>query len=386
MTHPNTPGNQATETPPGGDTPVITNDLFPPITLEEDPPGTPSSEEPPAPKPGDPGAAEPTPPPAAGSEESPAEGDQGPFRFKTMEEFDQGYRHIQAHASRVEQENKALRDRIKNRQAEEDEAQERTARAEQFRTYATERRAKLMRDLGTLDPDAENHADELGRLYAEADADIWEFQQNPPALAKPAGGETPPDTGDTPPEKSGREALPPETPTLEDQEAEREAASKTLVSAADAAGIPLDDPTFQGFSKRAPAVDQDGQRIEFKDQVEWAINQTRDTWLKFLADEVKLDPTDPALQHYVSKAPTVDAEGKPLPLADRLRAAIKNTQTYHATQRSQAVQETGAPLSPGARFGVPPGGGPSGPTARTATPAPMTLNQVLEQDREARTL
>jgi len=383
MPHPHTPGSQATETPPDGDAPVITNDLYTPITLEEDPPGAPASEDHPAPKAGDLEDGEPTPPPAkpAGSEDPTAEKDKDKnLRFKTIEEYDHGYRHVQSHASRLEQENKDLREREKKRREEVAAAEERAAREVQFRKYAAERRTQLMKDIGELDPDADNHAEELGRLYAESDADIWSFQQSPPPIEKPAGGDTPTKEGDTPPNAPESE-LPPETPTLEEQET----AYQTVITAVEAAGVPLKDPTFQGFSAKAPATDAAGNPIPLDQQAQWAITQTRDSWLKHLAGEAKLDPEDPALQHFVAKAPATDAEGKPLPLADRLRTAILNTQTYHATQRSQAVQEAGAPLTSGARFGIPPGGKPPG-AARHEAPAPATLDQALSLVREQRTL
>lgn len=378
MPHPHTPESPAAPAAPAGDPPVIKNDLYTPQTLTEDPPDPSNPEGTPAPRlAGNPEETPPeTPPePPAGSE-LPATPD---FRFKDQAEAERGYRHVQSHASRIEQENKTLRETLEAQQAEEAATRERAARDTQFRKYASERRAQLMKEINELDPDAENNAEELGRLYAEADADIFAFQQNPPDLETPPAGDTPPEGRETP--KSSKTTLPPATPTLEEQDA----AYKTIISATEAVGLTYEDPTFQGFSAKAPTHDEAGNPIPLDQQAEWAITQTRDTWLKHLAGEVHLDPDDPALQHFVNVAPKTDAKGEVIPLADRLRVAIRNTQTYHATQRSQAVQETGAPLTTGARFGIPPGGSPPGEPQNTEA-QPITLSAALAKANQHRTL
>jgi hypothetical protein len=185
-------------------------------------------------------------------------------RFKSHEEAEKGYREVQSKATRAEQraadlekENLALKEaRDQARTDAERLAAQAVARTNVL-SFGKERKKQALEAIDALDPDAPDYQDKASELLVQADIDIYDnIQQNRPAA--PAGEKTP-----APKASAG------ETP---DEEA---IAREHLLGRIKESGIADDDELFWLFAGQAPSVDEEGKRIEFDRQIEWALERTK---------------------------------------------------------------------------------------------------------------
>lgn len=254
--------------------------------MEEGRPAFAGSAEPPADEPGPvmiggpgqepaPPVAEtpaPAPQPAVAPSEPAGKGDEPPrgdYRFKTLEDADKSYRHLQSEKTKADLRIKALEE--ERAAAKTADAKKAAAEAEdqQFTTFATERNKQALEEINALEPDDPDYTAKAAGCWTRANLAIRRWK--------------PQDQEDSPAHADG---LPVSKPTREDPKPDQES-EKTQVDATfttkefvegvlenAALGIPKDDPLFWSFAEQSPSVNEDGTPKDMKDQIWWAVERT----------------------------------------------------------------------------------------------------------------
>lgn len=359
----------------------------PPAPKAPDVPGTPSIATPaqmklPPAEPGEDG----TPPSAPDMPEAPAATPPEPpsapavdpktFRFKGHAEAEAGYYNLRGHASRIEQENKTLRDQVTAREQEQRQLAIDAETGRQLEEFTNQAYSEMFEKINALDTDADDHDKQVAKLYADAALAVQRFK---PTIdeKKLFGEEAPPEPG-SPPPGSPPEGAPPPTMTVEDQEA----AQQLLATRTAALGAELSDPVFRFFAGKVAKVDAAGNPLKLEQQIDAAASDTRSYLVGEYAKQSNLDPQDPLVVHYTSACPTVDAEGKPIPLAYQAAFVIRQVQAYKERHVSQVLQNVNAPMS----SGMPTGAAPGAPGTPGAPTGPVSLDDALNKARTSRTL
>jgi len=197
------------------------------------------------------------------------------LRFKSHQEAEKGYRHLQGEMTRAAQRARELEKELQAlKQAEAKKAAQ--GKAEQaFVDFAADRRKQAMEQVEALSDEDPEYTVKASRIWAEADRDIhrfdWSQFQQAEDGGQPAAGES--------------QAPQPDPADLQQQ------AVKTAETMAADAGLTheADLTTFRMVAGRTPEVDEQGQPMSFEDQVQWAITETRQLieaqQARFLADQ-----------------------------------------------------------------------------------------------------
>lgn len=189
------------------------------------------------------------------------------FRFKTHDEAEEGYKSQQGHITKIEQENAKLKEDAKARDDAEKAEKERKTREAAIYEYSIGRNEEALKEIGDLDPEDEDHQKKVAEIWARATGDTRQFEPEIESITpSDDDGKSIPasaDNGNTSPADAGNGAG-----TDSD-------IIKYVDDTAVAAGIDPGDLTFQHYAGIAPVSDQDGKAMTLKDQVQWAIEETK---------------------------------------------------------------------------------------------------------------
>ncbi|MFH1952575.1 MAG: hypothetical protein ABIL06_13260 [Pseudomonadota bacterium] len=173
------------------------------------------------------------------------------LRFKSHDDAEKGYRHLQSEKTRVEEKNKELQSRLKVIK----EAESRTKAEQEVDTkyldYSATRHKSALKSIDDLDPDDDAYTDKVARIWAEKDKDVRAF------------------------DRANKYEPVEETSTVVDQEEATRQALDIVKSKAEESGLNPEDQYFKMICERTPTTDDSGRQMSFDDQVKWAITQTK---------------------------------------------------------------------------------------------------------------
>ena len=241
-------------------------------------------------------------------------------RFKTHEEAEKGYRHIQAEKTRLEEDLKQERAaRAAEKEAREKAAEKQKAFEEAeagLVDYATERHEQALTEIEELDPEDTAYQKKVARYWAEKDRDIRRYEREhglmdvavaPAAAAKT---ETPSGTGES---------------TVSEQ-------WEYVGTKAKEAGIDFNkDEFFKLVCGTAPTKDGKGTPMTYDEQIDWAITKTKNYHSTLIASKTTEVVDLKAKEHQQretpmgkssSDVPSAGKEaGKPVSLDDAVESA-----------------------------------------------------------------
>ena len=247
-------------------------------------------------------------------------------RFKTHEEAEKGYRHIQAEKTRLEEELKQEREaRAADKKAREDAEVKQKAFEEAeagLVDFAADRHEQALTAIEDLDPDDDEYRKNVARIWAEKDRDIRRYERGhglmeaPGAIPAAAKTETPPGT---------------EESTVSEQWAYVGTKAK---EAGKEAGIDFSkDEFFTMVCQSAPTKDEKGTPMTFDEQIDWAITKTKNYHSTLIAGKAaEREAADlKAREHQERETPmgrssseiplTGKDSGKPVSLDDAIESA-----------------------------------------------------------------
>lgn len=235
---------------------------------------------------------------------TPDETDQK-FRFKSHEEAEKGYRHLQAEKTRIEQAKKDLEAKLTaQKDAEARKAKEQEAENKIF-DYSTARYQEALKAINDLDPDEEGYQDQVSKIWAAKDRDVWRFERQ--LLEKPdANGANQPQANEKADESQGEPA------NTQDQ------VLAYVDEQAQEAGIDPEDEHFKLVCQQTPSRDESGRDMTLGEQVKWAIDKTL-AYHRTLAGQLQ------ERQRKAAAEKTASAQDRNLPLG-RSGAVPKSTE------------------------------------------------------------
>ena len=198
-------------------------------------------------------------------EPTPAPPQPASTRFKSHEEAEKGYQHLQRDKTMVDQRVAALTEELQRIKSQEQAKQERDAEETAFMDFAQSRNEQALKEIDELDPDDPEYRKKAASAWARANKDIRYFSNTsgkPPQSGIPAQNQQP-----APPAPA---ALPPQA----DQDASAEAVSYVKEKLT-AAKIPQDDLLFWKIARDVPATDPQGKPLDLDTQINWAIAETQ---------------------------------------------------------------------------------------------------------------
>ena len=241
-------------------------------------------------------------------------------RFEDHEKAEEGYRHLQAKTTRLEEDLKQERTAREAEKKAREDAVEKQKKFEEAEAglvdYATERHEQALEEIEELDPDDAAYQKKVARSWAEKDRDIRRYEREhglmdvavaPAAAAKT---ETPSGTGES---------------TVSDQ-------WEYVGTKAKEAGIDFNkDDFFKLVCGTAPTKDEKGAPMTYDEQIDWAITKTKNYHSTLIASKTTEVVDLKAEGHQRREAPmgrsTSDVlspakePGKPVSLDDAVESA-----------------------------------------------------------------
>ncbi len=175
-------------------------------------------------------------------------------RFEDHDKAEEGYRGLQGEKTRVDQELKKSRERIKELEDAGKIKEEREKADKDFNEFAIDKNKEALKAIEELDPDDDEYQEDVAKIWAKKDGEISAYVREHPGLA--AGG---------PEKEEGVE-------TEADETTEAQKHVKELAKKAD---IDPEDEYFKLVCQQAPTEDEQGKPMDFDQQIEWAINKTK---------------------------------------------------------------------------------------------------------------
>lgn len=214
-------------------------------------------------------------PAAPGSTETPVEtkpaaAEPAP-RFKSHEEAEKGYKHLQGEKTRTDEELVRLRSEneqlktVDQRKAAADKA------ATHLRTMIVSENKKALAEINKLDADAEGYDDKVSEIWAQKDLAILNFQptQGLPATPAPAAPAIPAPAAVKDEERGTRDES--ATPAADPNKVILD----RVAELATAEGIDPTDEFFKMACQTTPANNESGKPISIDDQIRHAIGRTQ---------------------------------------------------------------------------------------------------------------
>lgn len=236
------------------------------------------------------------------TQEAPAQPPK-PLRFKSHDEAEKGYQHLQREKTLADQKVQALTEELQRRKMQEQSAREQEAEEQAFVDFAQGRNEQALKEIDELDPDDPEYRKKAAAAWTRANKDIRFWQKNKTETA-------------VPPADATRPATAPPTPAQTDPAPAITYVHEKLA----AAGIPKDDLLFWKIARDAPATDPQGQPLDFDAQIAWALAETK-TYRDSLMGPGNVSPAAAAL----AERRTKEAQARDLPLgrspADRASVA-----------------------------------------------------------------
>ncbi len=247
------------------------------------------------------------------------------LRFKSHEEAEKGYRHLQGEKTKAEQRAAAAEEELerikKAEQLKEKAAQKKTEMVKN----AAARRKQALDEIDALDPEAADYRDKAADILARADLDVWEHlradgtTRQPTEAEKKAVDKMPAGDGDD----KGAEEL---VTTIQERIAKE--------------GLDKEDELFWMYAGQAPERDGQGKPLDLEGQLAWAITKTKEYHNKFqkaAKSETEKEAVEKSRKkqgeelplgtgaRIVTGGPGADKAGedKPVSLADAVEAAME---------------------------------------------------------------
>jgi len=194
------------------------------------------------------------------AEEKPEKKD---FRFKSQDEAESGYRHLQAAKTRVEQEAARLRTELKKAQDAEKERGAQETRDQVLLDFMADEHEKALDQIDELDPEDDGYRKAVARIWAKKDSAIEVKRRAQSAESRAQSAES---------EAQGVKDL----ADAGTQVPEQSKVWEFVEGRARGAKIDPEDDYFRMVCTYAPTEGPDGQKLSFEDQVDWAVQQTTD--------------------------------------------------------------------------------------------------------------
>jgi hypothetical protein len=297
------------------------------------------------------------------------------LRFATHEEAEAGYANLFQRYQEATKSLKTVKDGLSQKASDDYDRALKDARLDQFRGYVKDRSLEHQTAIEALDPNADDYNFAVADLEASFYADVERFKQSPPDL-DPTNAPAKPS-----PDSHGVE-IPADLPADPATQVEQ-----YVLSEFGRRGISKDDAFVAHLSQGLPQVGtqlDDGRVVTIPVQVELLVDRLSDETLKRYCAQShdpnlpELGADDPVLQHFVSKAATVDAAGQPIPFYARLQGAVRKAREYQLSERQRILSLSDMPLphssGPGAEKGR--SGEKKGPSSLASV-----LDRVYEDGR-----
>jgi len=243
--------------------------------------------------------------PEVKKEEEPAQ------QFEDHEKAEDGYRTLQGEKTRVDEDLKKSREKIKELEDAETLKVEREKADKDFNEFAVDKNEEALKAIEELDPDDDEYQKDVAKIWAKKDGDIREFVREHPGASGTEEGAA--------------------TGTDETTDAQKHV--KELAKNAD---VDPEDEYFKLVCQQAPTKDGEGKPMNFDQQIDWAINKTKNYlglhkqgFQKGLeeAAEAKTKKEQEAalvLGKGSEEKPTIELEeGKPVSLDDAVESALE---------------------------------------------------------------
>lgn len=257
-------------------------------------------------------------------------------RFKSHDEAEEGYRHLQREKTAAEARAKVLEAELLQIKNAERRREDETREDEEFLDFATQRHLQALADIDALDPDAPDYRKQVAACWAKSQRDIrrWQGAGAPSGTERQAPGEPETTRGAQPQAQTGQApgaaGLPPDG---DDGVARVRAYANEFIVRE---GLPENDPLFWVFAANAPTNDDKGQPLPLDDQIRWAMGQTRNYHASILAANRQHQETEAAARAREAAersmplgrsgaappAPSGEPE-RPLSLSDALDSAME---------------------------------------------------------------
>jgi len=177
-------------------------------------------------------------------EEKPAQ------QFEDHEKAEDGYRTLQGEKTKGDEDLKKSRERIKELEDAEKLKGEREKADKDFNEFAVDKNEEALKAIEELDPDDDEYQKDVAKIWAKKDGDIREFIREHPGASGTEEGAT----------------------TETDQTTDAQNHVKELAKKAD---VDPEDEYFKLICQQTPTEDGEGKPMNFDQQIDWAINKTK---------------------------------------------------------------------------------------------------------------
>jgi len=182
--------------------------------------------------------------PEVKKEEKPAQ------QFEDHEKAEVGYQTLQNEKTKVDEDLKKSRERIKELEDVEKLKVEREKADKDFNEFAVGKNEDALKAIEELDPDDDDYQKDVAKIWAKKDGEISGFiREHPEILGTAEGAET----------------------VIE----ETTDAQKHVKELAKKADVDPEDEYFKLICQQAPTEDGEGKPMDFDQQIDWAINKTK---------------------------------------------------------------------------------------------------------------
>lgn len=176
---------------------------------------------------------------------------------KALEEKENAYKEVQAVASRQGERLKTLERTVEDKKDEEQWLVKVAEEEKKYVEYLEQRASKTLEDIDALEEDDPEYNAKVTRIRAAEFKDIKAYERSHPDLSGRPRRAAP---------EARAQEIPPEV---------REQAEKTIRAEASKHGIDPLNPKFREFCEKSPDK-LDGKELSFDEQLNWAIDQTKD--------------------------------------------------------------------------------------------------------------
>jgi len=203
-------------------------------------------------------------------------------RFTDQEEAEKGYRNLFAEFTRVSQKNKELTGILTAQQQTEQQQKVEEKATQDFETFATERRTKLLDEIDALDPDSADYRKQVASAQARTDRDILQASMKYASIASLP----------TTPAITPAPAAP--APSGNEPSTDQITAYVREAITAPEIGLAADDILFWNYAAQAPDKDVNGKSIPLDEQIRWAVEQTQSYHAKINPNDKSKEISDAA--------------------------------------------------------------------------------------------
>lgn len=186
-------------------------------------------------------------------------------RFKSHDEAEKGYKNLQSELTRVNQQNKELTGKLTAKEQSDQQKLDIETATQEFETFATDLRTKLLNEIDALDPDDKDYRTKVAAAQARADRILATAGQKLTAAAK-----TPTTPAPAAPAPNAEKQTDNAKPTAEQITAY---VREKIVTPEN--GLDKDDVLFWTYAAQAPVKNEAGKDMTLDEQIQWSVEQTK---------------------------------------------------------------------------------------------------------------